>query len=909
MTAADRPIPASGRFGPAWEAFWAEAQSLRSLLIRELHDSREGIARVLALQADGTRVPEEGGPPPDVPATAAATALLAPLDLLERLRPLEQAFASIEAYHRGVGDLIRASPLTAIASGPELLDGLDQAGSGVQRTLTGWRKDDARMPFAGAIERAWAGDERHRRAIERRLLAAFARGMREVHEVWETVRSGDDEPDDAPLMPDVLDQDLAAAIEELDALADGFSARAADKVIAAAAWRRTPVVNGRTDRGRLQHVAQWSSRITALEDELRLDRVVAAVEERMLELAAAACGRLDGERTTLLAVISDFVHWLDRRLDPGSVDRTDLPRDTPDVVPAVSRAAELEEAFRSAVAAVPVEIKVLRRIEPGPDRRALRVVAPRRMLSEALSQVARPRLRRLFAEVQERHVGLVMEIERARQVVEFAAEKGADADSVREALENARTLLSLDQDRRTRPLTAEVSELAAIVTSVFEEFRLLLGRSRVGVFTRLGRMGLRRGAGVFAAGSAAAAVSGGRRLWRGLRDGFQRFLVAIEWAPKVPRGTPEVVRRPYLPAEFALDGMGRDLPAIYRRLFRLEAVSDARFLVGRDDEMAALVEARMLWEQGRPVAVAVVGERGSGKTSLINCALERPFAGLPVIRGELSERLTDPAAVRNFLADLLGVPESSLVEAVGSVRQVVVLEECERFVLRRVGGFDGVREFQRLIAASSGATLWVAVMNRNAFRLLDAAVDLGSSFSHRIDVATARPAALRDAILVRHNLSGLRLRFEPPPVAAGRLGALRRAIGGGETPEQAFFQALARESAGLFRTAFQLWLAQIGGVQGGTVVMKPVRRPPIDEVIEELDQFDVFTLAAVMQHGSLTPDEHAAIFQSPLAASRAQLDDLLARELIEQDPDRPGFRVRPSALRVAREALHRRNVA
>jgi hypothetical protein len=91
--------------------------------------------------------------------------------------------------------------------------------------------------------------------------------------------------------------------------------------------------------------------------------------------------------------------------------------------------------------------------------------------------------------------------------------------------------------------------------------------------------------------------------------------------------------------------------------------------------------------------------------------------------------------------------------------------------------------------------------------------------------------------------------------------------------------------------------------------MKPVGRPPIDEVIEQLDQSDLFSLAAVMQHGSLTPEEHAAVFNSTLGASRAQLDDLLTRELIESDPERSGLRVRPSAIRVVREALHRRNLA
>ncbi|MEZ4586972.1 MAG: hypothetical protein R2909_11265 [Gemmatimonadales bacterium] len=91
-------------------------------------------------------------------------------------------------------------------------------------------------------------------------------------------------------------------------------------------------------------------------------------------------------------------------------------------------------------------------------------------------------------------------------------------------------------------------------------------------------------------------------------------------------------------------------------------------------------------------------------------------------------------------------------------------------------------------------------------------------------------------------------------------------------------------------------------------MMKPIETPAIDEVIEQLDGDDLFTLVAIMQHGSLTAEEHARVFQWPAATSRAELDDLLARELIEPDPGRPGLRVRPGALRVVREALHRRNL-
>lgn len=195
-----------------------------------------------------------------------------------------------------------------------------------------------------------------------------------------------------------------------------------------------------------------------------------------------------------------------------------------------------------------------------------------------------------------------------------------------------------------------------------------------------------------------------------------------------------------------------------------------------------------------------------------------------------------------------------------------------------------------------------------AFRFLDAAVNLGPSFSHRINAATASRDDLAQAILLRHNLSGLRLQFALPPSANRFLHRLKSLLQNEADPETIFFDALAKESAGIYRTAFDIWLGHIEAVEAGALYMKPLAVPDLSPVIDDLDLADLFTLVAILQHGSLTSEEHALIFQKSVAASQAQTDELVAREILERDPGRAGFRVRPEAMRVVREALYRRNL-
>jgi hypothetical protein len=352
------------------------------------------------------------------------------------------------------------------------------------------------------------------------------------------------------------------------------------------------------------------------------------------------------------------------------------------------------------------------------------------------------------------------------------------------------------------------------------------------------------------------------------------------------------------------------LPALYRRLFRPEPVQDIRFLVGRERETAAIAEARGFWEQGRPAALLIVGARGTGKTSLINCAVTQCFPEVEVVREEFRQRVVTQEALREYLGARLGAGDPDGLEAfLGQRRRVIVLEEAERTFLRHVNHYGAARALQRLIAATCPSVLWIVSLNSAAFHLLDAALQFGSGFSHRVNTGGASRDDLRNAILVRHNLSGLRLEFLSGEEAGASPGRWFTGLAAGvRTAESLFFDALTRESDGIYRSAFDIWLAHMEGVQAGALYLRALSQPDLGPVISEFDQQDLFTLAAVLQHGSLTPEEHATVFQWNPAESRAQIDELAAREILEPDQARGGFRVRPHALRLVREALYRRNL-
>lgn len=401
----------------------------------------------------------------------------------------------------------------------------------------------------------------------------------------------------------------------------------------------------------------------------------------------------------------------------------------------------------------------------------------------------------------------------------------------------------------------------------------------------------------------------GRRAGRWIGDRWERTLEAF--GGKFPAKPPmqPVVRRTTLRDTLSLPASKRELPELYRLLFRLAPVEDRRFLVGRDEELGGLDQALKDWDAGRFAACLVVGARGSGKTSLLNCATAELFANRPLIRGQFRERALDGPQIDAFLRELLHLPEDVDIEAaLTAERRVLMIEESERMYLRKVGGFVGAHHLIHLIHRTASTTLWILVLNDKAFRVLDAGARLGRVFSHRINAMSVSRDDLEKAILERHRLSGLRLEFAPPPAGDPRVSRIRKWLGLQDSPQKLFFDSLFQQSEGVFRSALELWLSSIERIEGETLRIRQPLDPAFNKFRSELAQEDHFTLLVIQEHGSLTQDELAEVLCEDPRTSRSRMERLWALGLIEADPEHLGLRVRPEAQRFANDLLRRANL-
>ena len=848
-----------------------------------------------------------------------------PVEEIRRRKPFRRALLAVEGYRQGLDGLILSLPVTLTLSGAQANAVLDpRISKGLMRKWVRSRSREYSLPLrhiiASEIWKLCAGLTE----VEGRYFLALALAQRHVRKPWESVRAAIDaailaKPALEETRASEMEQELRTltgkgtmALTEMRAFLEAAPDQVGGRILTELIWH--PTEEGRVHR--LQsapEVAHWETQMRTAEAEIRLEQTLESCEDAILAHINGYLGEMRGELATLRAEIGNVLKWLRESVASGR--EGEFPQTREDFLPASSRMTELESFVRSEQERLPGTLETQAKFSPQPRRNTrLRKLRPMETFRQAFSRCGHPEILKVFGQVADEHAIILQQIKRAREVVAFARETAGsgpefDPRIIQDAIQNVTSLLEFYRDEQPDWCASAEPKLAQSLASTYTECHLILGLRRLGVFTYLVRQGSRRALVLAGSRSMAQMRRQMGRSFEILQGAAVKVLIHIGWMSAPSAGVAEVITRPYLPEDFTADLNAKDLPLIYRRLFRYEPLQDPRFLVGREREMQAIASAQSLWEASRPVALILVGQRGSGKTSLINCALKSTLSGREVIRGEFKQRLLTETDMRAYLSTILqsGDP-STLEEFLKSGKHVVILEELERTFLRQIGHYGALRSLLRIIAATNTSTLWILSTNHVAFQFMDAAVKLGQSFSHRINAGKASREDLQQAILVRHNLSGLRIQFAPLPEPAGRLRKMANSLTERVSPEASFFDTLSKESAGVYRSAFEIWLSQIDSVQNGALRMKLLSSPDLTHIVDHLDLDHLFTLMTIQQHGSLTPEEHGIVFQKSIADSQAQLNALLATEIIEPDPVHPGFRVRPEAARLVREVLYRRNL-
>lgn len=381
----------------------------------------------------------------------------------------------------------------------------------------------------------------------------------------------------------------------------------------------------------------------------------------------------------------------------------------------------------------------------------------------------------------------------------------------------------------------------------------------------------------------------------------------------------EESRQHTIDALASIDDVLARLPRVYRRLFAFEPLVDDAMLVGRSADIFAIKQHFDHWRMGQTDAIVVSGFDGNGLTSFLNILPAAVFADAAVRRLAFHERQTDEADLADSIGKMLGLhgaaPRSldelanRIVEMAAPEQPIVgVLENLEQTLLRTPSGSGLVRRLLAFLSRTDFRVFWVAAVARQAWLYVERVEPTAARLVRHHPLSSIPRDGIRDVILSRHLRSGMPLHFVPPdPLPPLLKRRLRRA--GTETDRQTalrqdYFDRLGRLCGGNLVLAMLYWLRSASLDEQTRVFRIHPIEPLSFAHLEALTLDQSFTLKAMLDHGTLTLEEHDDIFGLPHESSRHIFESLGNQFLIEP-ADSDGRLTNFSFTTVAEKRPHR----
>lgn len=306
-------------------------------------------------------------------------------------------------------------------------------------------------------------------------------------------------------------------------------------------------------------------------------------------------------------------------------------------------------------------------------------------------------------------------------------------------------------------------------------------------------------------------------------------------------------------------------------------------------------------------AIAIVGERGSGKTTLIErivsqcpdlVAVTCDADGLPGLRVQLTRALgLSPTTTLELAAQRLD-------ERVGE--RALLIDDAQYLIRPMMGGlaaFDGVLELFRRYSRNS---TWVLAFDEAIWRFIERSRGKQPLFDEVIRLSAWSEDAIVRLITQRNEAAGLEPDFNhlaiDLPTDADEID-IREAV---RRTEASYYRLLWDYASGNPGVALHFWRRSLGVGASGQVLVRLFDAPQTAQ-LDALPDSSAFVLRAIIQLGWAAPEDIARVTSLPIA----QVEDALRygnqHGCFELDGER--YRVNWDWFRAVTRLLERRHLS
>ena len=403
--------------------------------------------------------------------------------------------------------------------------------------------------------------------------------------------------------------------------------------------------------------------------------------------------------------------------------------------------------------------------------------------------------------------------------------------------------------------------------------------------------------------------------WRLSLRKFKQFSHTI--APYLGMKGEEVIstrEKRNLAEYLAKPGTPSDLPFVYKRLFDRDFSIDERFYVSPSNSFSLIKGAFEQWNRGFNTNVAIVGEKGSGKTTLIRFAEKQCLGDEKPVEVNFSKTFIEETELLKKLCEALGFkPVETKEEFLEKVlrkkkRSVIVVENLQNTFIRNINGYKALETFWVIMSSTMDKLFWIVSCSRYSWDFFKKISEADQYFSHVVVTDQLDENEIREAILTRHKSSGYELYFEPDD-SLKNSRAFKKLLGDEKKSQELirnqYFTKLSKICEGNTSIAMIFWLQSIKEVDSQRFIFQPLEVTDIDK-LEVPSKEVLFTLAALVQHDMLDKEQVAHALHQGVSESSLMLARLKTKGIIYEGST--GYNLNHLVYRQVVRMLKQRNI-
>ena len=353
------------------------------------------------------------------------------------------------------------------------------------------------------------------------------------------------------------------------------------------------------------------------------------------------------------------------------------------------------------------------------------------------------------------------------------------------------------------------------------------------------------------------------------------------------------------------------LPYVYRRLYRIQPLEEEVFFEGRTNELKQLNTAYENWKEGNFSSSSLIGEKGSGASSLVNFFVKDLNLD-KILRYKLNKSYSSKEDFILFFQDLLKTEHIHTFEDIvdylnNGKEEIIILEDVQHFYLKKIHGFDALNLLFELISLTARKIFWVIEVTTYTWSYLQKTINIEGYFKYNIHLSKLDEEKIIQLIMKRHRVSGYNLRFESANLSKSESRKLNRMS---EEEQQEylqkdFFSNLNKFAQSNISLALLYWMRSTHEVTNNTIVIAKIEQMRYN-FLSSLGETDIFTLHALLIHDSLSTQEHAALFHQSDKQSKMTLMVLEDNGILKNEDGR--FKVNRLLYRQVVNVLRNKNI-